>query len=201
MDRLKDFAAALPSQVLGQSANWPRFLQRLHFPPPSLSVHLLDGPTADLQTLGQFPLAHSLRPLHPDVLPLLLAQAGPPARETPFGPRLRLPRDRALPDRVPPALAEGEHHRELEPTVGHGRVEVLHRDRNSPPTRCRPSITYSPQVSPVSGGDKWTVWAEGPWHLAVESCQPFLGGVVNLRISVSKRLFPSFPLSRESRIR
>ena len=29
----------------------------------------------------------------------------------------------------------------------------------------------------------------------------FLGGVVNLRISVSKRLFPSFPRKRESRIR
>ena len=28
-----------------------------------------------------------------------------------------------------------------------------------------------------------------------------LGGVVNLRISVSKRLFPSFPRKRESRIR
>ena len=41
-----------------------------------LPVHLLDGPTADLQALGQFPLAHSLRPLHLDVLPLLLAQAG-----------------------------------------------------------------------------------------------------------------------------
>ena len=26
-----------------------------------LPVHLLDGPTADLQELGQFPLAHSLR--------------------------------------------------------------------------------------------------------------------------------------------
>ena len=27
-------------------------------------------------------------------------------------------------------------------------------DRNSTPARCRPSITCSPQVSPVSGGDK-----------------------------------------------
>ena len=40
-----------------------------------LPVHLLDGPTADLQELGQFPLAHPLRPFHPDVLPLPLAQA------------------------------------------------------------------------------------------------------------------------------
>ena len=61
---------------------------------PPLPVHLLDGPTADLQELGQFPLAHSLRPLHPDVLSLLLAQAGPSARETAFGPRLRLAGDR-----------------------------------------------------------------------------------------------------------
>ena len=27
-----------------------------------LPIYLLDGPTADLQELGQFPLAHSLRP-------------------------------------------------------------------------------------------------------------------------------------------
>ena len=39
--------------------------------------------TADLQALGQFPLAHSLRPLCPDVLPLPLGQARPPARERP----------------------------------------------------------------------------------------------------------------------
>ena len=38
----------------------------------ALSVHLLDGPAADLQALGQFPLAHSPRLLLPDVLPLLL---------------------------------------------------------------------------------------------------------------------------------
>ena len=75
-----------------------------------LPVHLLDGPTADLQALGKFPLAHSLRPFHPDVLPFLLGQARPLARETALDPRLRLARDRAVPDRVPPPLAEGEHH-------------------------------------------------------------------------------------------
>ena len=90
-----------------------------------LPVHLLDGPAADLQSLGQFPLAHSLRPLHPDVLPLLLGQARPPAWETALGPRLRLAGDRPLPDRVPPPLAEGEHHRELELAGGRGRVEVF----------------------------------------------------------------------------
>ena len=90
-----------------------------------LPGRLLDGPTADLQALGQFPLAHSLRPLHPDVFPLLLGQARLSARETALGPRLRLARDRALPDRVPPPLAEGEHHRELELAGGCGRVEVF----------------------------------------------------------------------------
>ena len=90
-----------------------------------LPVHLLDGPTTDLQALGKFPLAHSLRPFHPDVLPLPLGQARPPARETPLGPCLRLPHDRAVPDRVPPPLGEGEHHRELELAGGRGRVEVF----------------------------------------------------------------------------
>ena len=90
-----------------------------------LSVHLLDGPTADLQELGKFPLAHSLRPLHPDVLAFPLAQAGTSAGETALGPRFRLARDRALPDRVPPPLAEGEHHQELELAHGCRSVEVF----------------------------------------------------------------------------
>ena len=58
-----------------------------------LPVHLLDGTAADLQELGLFPLAHSLRPLCPDLLPLPLGQARTPAGESPFGPRLRLARD------------------------------------------------------------------------------------------------------------
>ena len=58
-----------------------------------LPVHLLDGPTADLRSLVQFPLAHSFPSLHPDVLPLLLGQARPPAGETSLGPRLGLARD------------------------------------------------------------------------------------------------------------
>ena len=90
-----------------------------------LPVHLLEGLTADLQALGQFPHAHSLRPLHPNVLPLLRGQAGPPARETALGSCLNLALDRAVPDRVPPPIAEGEHHRELELTGGHGRVEAF----------------------------------------------------------------------------
>ena len=44
-----------------------------------LPVHLLDGTAADLQELGQFPLAHSLRLLCLDVLLLPLGQARPPA--------------------------------------------------------------------------------------------------------------------------
>ena len=122
-----------------------------------LPVHLLDGPTADLQELGQFPLAHSLRPLHPDVLPLPLGQAGPPARETPLGPRLCLARGRALPDRVPPPLAEGEHHRELELAGGRRGVEVL---RQGPELHSRMVQTLDhlqpigqPPGEPVDVGD------------------------------------------------
>ena len=57
----------------------------------TLPVHLLDGPATDLQALGQFPLDHSLRLLHPDVLPLTLGQAGPPAWATPLGPLPSVP--------------------------------------------------------------------------------------------------------------
>ena len=41
----------------------------------------------DIQALGQFPLAHPLRPFHPDVLLLLLGQARPSAKDSPLGPR------------------------------------------------------------------------------------------------------------------
>ena len=90
-----------------------------------LPVDLLDGPAPDLQALCQFPLAHSLGPLLPDVPPLLFGQDRPPAGVTALGPRLGLARDGALPDRVPPPFAEGDHHLELELQVGRGRVEVL----------------------------------------------------------------------------
>ena len=82
-------------------------------------------PAAGPQALGQFPLADSLRPRHPDLLPSLLAQAGPATREPPLGPSPRRARDRALPDRVPPPLAEGEHRRALELAGGRSRVEVF----------------------------------------------------------------------------
>ena len=58
-----------------------------------LLIHLLDGPTADLQALDQVPLAHSPRPLFPDVLPLLLGRSGPSAGETALGPSFRLARN------------------------------------------------------------------------------------------------------------
>ena len=58
-----------------------------------LAVHLLDGPAADLQALGQLPLAHFPRPLLPDVLPLLLGQDRSSPRETALGPRLGLADD------------------------------------------------------------------------------------------------------------
>ena len=90
-----------------------------------LPFHLFGIPTADLQPLGQFPLAHSLRPFHLDVLSLSLGQARLPARETPLGPHLRLVCNRALPDRVSPPFAEGEHHRELELAGGRRCVEVF----------------------------------------------------------------------------
>ena len=35
-----------------------------------LPVYMFVSPTADLQALGQFPLAHSLRPFHLDIVPL-----------------------------------------------------------------------------------------------------------------------------------
>lgn len=46
-----------------------------------LSAHLLDAPMADLQELGRFPLAHSIRTLQPDVLPLLFSRARPSDKE------------------------------------------------------------------------------------------------------------------------
>ena len=99
-----------------------------------LRVHLLDGPTADLQALGQFPLAHSHRPLHPDVLLLLLGQAGPSAGGKPLGPQ---PSPGPRPSR---SLIEFRCHSLKASTIASCNlpvaVEVLKssdRDRNSTP--------------------------------------------------------------------
>ena len=51
-----------------------------------LPVHLLYGPTAEVQALGQFPLAHIHRALNQDVLPLLLGLNGVPYKRTSLRP-------------------------------------------------------------------------------------------------------------------
>ena len=102
IQRWKNFAGALALAGTGSGCQLAMPRAEAAISIQTLPVRLLDGPAADLKALGQFPLAHSLRPLHPDVIPLLLGQAGPPAGEPPLGPRLRLARDRALPDRVTP---------------------------------------------------------------------------------------------------
>ena len=109
-----------------------------------LPVHLLDGPAADLQALGQFPLAHSLRPLHPDVLPLPLGQFGPPAENRPSARALAWPATER-------SLIEFRHHSLKASTIESWSRPVAvdvskfsARDRNSTPARCRPSITCSP---------------------------------------------------------
>ena len=89
-----------------------------------------------------------------DVLPLLLGQARPSARETALGPRLRLAGDRAVPDRVPPPLAEGEHHRELELAGGRGRVEVLRQGPEFHSRAVQTPRSPAARVSAVSGGEK-----------------------------------------------
>ena len=141
---LKDFVAALPSLVIGQAANRPCSAHRMRFPPTPYRSTCSTVQRADLQALGQFSLAHSLRPFHLDVLPLSLGQARLPARETPLGPRLRL----AATVR---SLIEFRHHSLKASTIERWSrplaVDVSKssdRDRNSTPARYRPSITCSP---------------------------------------------------------
>ena len=119
----------------------------------------MDGPQAELQELGEFPLARPLRPFHPDVLPLLFAQAWPSASET----ALRLARQRALPDRARPPLAESNHHRELELAGGRGRVEVLRQgpELHSGVVQAVNHLQYAGQPR-IAEAINWTVWAEDP---------------------------------------
>ena len=142
-----------PSPAGSCQRNWPgcqpaTFRAEAAFPVQPLPIHLLDGPAADLQLLGQFPLAHSLRPLCPDILPLLLAQARPSARESTLGSRLSLNRDRALPDRVPPAPLKASTMESWSLPVDVAVSKSSARDRNSTPARCGPSIAL---VGPRTG--------------------------------------------------
>ena len=118
--------------------------------------------------LAQLPLAHTPRPLPPDVLPLLLGQAGPPTGKLALGPRLGLARDRALSDGVSPPLAEGEHHRELELASGIGGVEVFREEWKSTPLCARPRSPAARRSAVQAAAPKRTAWAEE--RLAVESC-------------------------------
>ena len=69
---------------------WPCSVQRVQFPgyPYPSTCWIVQRLTSKL---GQFPLAHSLRPFLSDVLPLLPDQARPSAGETALGPRLGVP--------------------------------------------------------------------------------------------------------------
>ena len=111
-----------------------------------LLVHLLDGPAADLQALGQLPLAHPPRPLHPDVLPLLLGQAGPSARALAWPATERF-------------LMEFRHHSLKASTIWSWSLPLAVavskssvRDRNSTPASCRPSMTCSSRSAPWRAG-------------------------------------------------
>ena len=109
-----------------------------------LLIHLLYGPTADLQVLGQFPLAYSPRPLHLDVLPLLLAQAGRRPGKRPSARAFDWPATER-------SLIEFRRHSLEASTIESWSLPVAvavsksyARDRNSTPAWCRPSITCSP---------------------------------------------------------
>ena len=135
---------ALAVRAWEPSDHRPCSVQMLRFSVSPLPVHLLDGPTADLQALGQFPLAHSFRPLLPDVLPLLLAQAGPPAGETALGPGFRL-------SATERSLIKFRHHSLKASTIWSWSLPLAvavskssDRERNSTLAWCRPSITCSP---------------------------------------------------------
>ena len=119
-----------------------------------LPVHLLDGLAADLQALGQFPLAHSLRPFHLDVLPLCSVKLGCRPKKRASARTLAWPATER-------SLIEFRHHSLKASTIERwSRLVAVHvskssdRNRNSAPILARPSITCSPQVSPVSGGVK-----------------------------------------------
>ena len=157
---LKDFAAALPSAlpsvVIGQAANRRCSAHRMRFPPTPYQ-----STCSIVQRLTCRRLASSrwLTPFD---------------RSTWMYSRCRSVRHGCRPEKRPSArafafawpatvrsLIEFRHHSLKASTIESWSrplaVDVSKssdRDRNSTPILCRPSTTCSPQVSPVSGGDK-----------------------------------------------
>ena len=149
---------ALPSLVLGQAANWPCSVLRLQPATcnlqPTLPVHLLDGPAADLQELGQFPWLTSFDRSSRMYSRCCWVRLGRRPGKRPSAHAFAWPATER-------SLIEFRHHSLKANTTASCSLPVdvdvsksSDRDRNFPPTRCRPSITCSPQVSAVNGGDE-----------------------------------------------
>ena len=128
----------------GQAANRECSAQRLQFPP---NTYLSTCWMVQRLTSSRLASSRWLTPLDRSTRMYsrcCSVKLGRRPERTALCPRLRLLRDRALSDRVPPPLAEGEHHRELEFAGGRAVSQSSDRDRNCTPARCRPSITCSP---------------------------------------------------------
>ena len=165
--RRKSFEAP-PLLVLGQAANWPCFEPRLQFPSNSYP-----STCWMVQRLTSRSLASSrwLTPIDRSAR-MYSRCCSATAREAALDPRLRLPRDRALLDRVPPPLTEGEHHRELELARGSRSVEVFRQglELYSGPVQALNHL--QPGGQPVSGsaevdrvGGRWLtaiIWLSNP---------------------------------------
>ena len=164
---------------LGQTANWPCSVHRVQFSPnPYPSTYWM------FQRLTSSCLASSrwLTPFD---------------RSTRMYFRCRSVRLGRRPGKRPAAralawpatersLSEFRHHSLKASTIESRSRSVdvsksCDRDRNSTSARCRPSITCSPQVSPVSGADKVdrvggrslaAIMIAGCHYMVVESCQP-----------------------------
>ena len=106
---------------------------------PTLPVHLLDGPAVDLQELGQFPLADSLRS-HPRMYSRCCSvRLGRRPGKRPSARAFAWPATER-------SLIELRHHSLKASTIESWSLPVdvavsksSYRDRNSTPIRCRPS--------------------------------------------------------------